>query len=256
MNINEYYKERRNTGIRRQRGWSAFRYKVIGSIFLIFGVASSTLIPMLMGDVVSDMAALTTVVIAEVVSWCAIPIYSWLLTEGYRHSSDRRAYALRLLVLALICEVPYDLVTFDTYFSMESQNPVFGLVLALIVLRLVDYARTKDKPVTVMLGSLFVIAGMLWSLILSIGLRQSVMNVGAVTILFAVVFYTLYRRENTMMITAGVIGAFSFIGPAVGVALLHYRNETLGYTQPSTKWAWYAVYPAMLLIGVLLMGRI
>lgn len=256
MNKNEFYTDRRNNGVHRRRGFSTFRYKVIGSIFLAFGVASSTLIPLLMGDALSDMAALTTVVIAEVVSWCAIPIFAWLLVEGYRHTHSKVAYGLRLLALAVICEVPYDYVTFGKVFSMESQNPVFALVLALLVLSLVDYARSKGNSLPWVLGSIFVVSGLLWSLILNIGLRQTVMNIGVVTTLFAVVFYLLYKRENTMMITAGVIGAFSFVGPAIGVAFLHYRNEILGYQQPWTKWAWYAVYPAMLLIGTLLMGRI
>lgn len=96
------------------------------------------------------------------------------------------------------------------------------------------------------------IVGLLWNLMLHIGLRQGVMNVGAITLAFVLVFYLMNRHENTMMITAGLMGAVSFIAPAVGVAFLHYRRDELGYRHAWAKWVFYALYPLMLVMGMAL----
>ena len=80
-----------------------------------------------------DMVAMTVLVICEVVSWTAVPLYAWLLVQGYRHTHSVVQYGIRLLALAIISEVPYDMATSDKVWDMNSQNPVFALVIALIV---------------------------------------------------------------------------------------------------------------------------
>ena len=57
------------------------------------------------------MTSLTAMVLCEVVSWFAAPIYAWLLVQGFQQTRNRVAYGVQLLLLALIAEVPYDLAT-------------------------------------------------------------------------------------------------------------------------------------------------
>lgn len=191
--------------------------------------------------------------ICEIVSWCAIPIYAWLLFDGYRHTHNRWLYLLQLLVLALACEVPYDKVTSGKYVDMNSQNPVFGLLIALIVMASFDWVKRRyERGMQYVLMVMLAIVGLLWNLMLHIGLRQGVMNVGAITLAFVLVFYLMNRHENTMMITAGLMGAVSFIAPAVGVAFLHYRRDELGYRHAWAKWVFYVLYPLMLVVGMAL----
>lgn len=70
------------------------------------------------------MTSLTAMVLSEVVSWFAIPIYAWLLVQGFRETHSRVAYGLQLFILAVVCEVPYDLCTSHKAFDFGSQNPV------------------------------------------------------------------------------------------------------------------------------------
>lgn len=236
----------------RRRGWTVFNLKVIGAIFMFLSVASVTLVPaMFGGDITKDMTALSVAMICEIVSWCAIPIYAWLLFDGYRHTHSRWMYLLQLLVLAIVCEVPYDKVTSGKYVDLNSQNPVFGLLIALIVIAAFDWIKRRyEGAMQYVLMVVLAIIGLLWNLMLHIGLRQGVMNVGTITLAFVLIFYLMNKRENTMMITAGLMGAVSFIAPAVGVAFLHYRRDELGYKHAWTKWVFYALYPLMLLIGM------
>lgn len=276
----------------RIRGLSGLRLKLIAGVMLFFQVASTALVPVLTGRDFADMTTLTLAVICELVSWAAIPIYAWLLAEGFRRTHSWGGYLARLVGLALVCEVPYDLVTFGRLWDWQSQNPVWALALGLIVLRLMKLVRTQYRAagaagvsdhraaeggdrsggggaaghsgssgadttgqipavLAVTLGVVFLVAGVLWALLLRLGTRQGLMPVGAVLVVLAVIFYLLEARENTMMMLAGLVGALALVAPAVGVAFLHYRNETRGSDSPRTSWLLYAIYPAGLLFGAL-----
>ena len=61
----------------------------------------------------------------------SFPIYAFLLVEGFMHTSNRRNYAIRILVFSLISEVAWDLEHFNG-FNMGSQNVFFTLFLGLL----------------------------------------------------------------------------------------------------------------------------
>ena len=217
MNEVEMEKTRRGEQ-RRRKGLSVFRLKVIGAIFMALNVASVAILPTLVGDPSQDMAALTAVVLCAAASWIAVPIYSWLLFDGYRHT----------------------------------HNPVFGLLIALVVLALVDWlAKKYHGAFRWTLTVLVIIAGLLWDLLLHVGVDQRVLYTGVLTLSFVRVFYFLNARENSMMFTAGLLGAVMCITPAIGVAFLHYRNGEQDFKQPWTKWAFYVIYPVLLVFGAL-----
>ena len=109
MNEVEMAKQRRGEK-RRRKGLSVFRLKMIGALFMALGVAGVSVLPAMLGDPTQDMAALTVVVACTAASWCAIPIYSWLLFDGYRHTGSIGKYVLRLFIVAVVSDVPYDLI--------------------------------------------------------------------------------------------------------------------------------------------------
>ena len=163
-------------------------------------------------------------------SWFAIPIYAWLLVRGFRETHNRVAYGVQLLLLALICEVPYDLATSGKTFDFNSQNPVFGLFIAFVVLAALEWVAARYQKAM--------------RVVLSVGL----MSIGSVTLGFVLIFTLMRSHENSMMFTAGLFGAVMMITPGVGVAFVHYYNGKLGYKHQWTKWAFYAVYPVILII--------
>ncbi|MCC2711440.1 hypothetical protein LK479_18865, partial [Erysipelatoclostridium ramosum] len=83
-----------------------------------------------------------------------------------------------------------------------SQNPVFGLVVALIVLGILDLMYAwRTSVLKVVLSAGVIIIGLLWDFMLSIGQTQRLMNVGIVTLGMCVTYYYLHSRENTMVFT-------------------------------------------------------
>ena len=234
---------------KKRRGLTVFQLKVIGAVALALSAGSTTIVPLFFGSDTNNMTSLTAMVLSEVVSWFAIPIYAWLLVQGFRETHSRVAYGLQLFILAVACEVPYDLATSHKAFDLGSQNPVFGLFVAFVVLAALDWVASRyQKAMKVLLSVGLVVIGLLWDLLLRIGLRQHMMSIGSVTLGFVLIFALMRQYENSMMFTAGLFGAVMMITPGVGVAFVHYYNGKLGYKHQWTKWAFYAVYPVILII--------
>lgn len=234
---------------RRGRGLTTFKLKTIGSLFLLLSAASTTITPLLFGSDLNNMSSLTAIVLCEVLSWCAAPIYAWLLVRGYEHTHSRVTYGVELLILALICEVPYDMATSARAFDFTSQNPVFGLFVAFVVLAAIDWVAQRYRgAIRWTLVAAMALIGLLWNLLLRIGLRQQVMSLGAVTLGFVLIFSLMQKYENSMMLTAGLFGAVMMIAPGFGVLFPYFHNGKLGYKHAWDKWVFYALYPIMLLV--------
>ena len=91
-------------GRNRRRGMTTFRVKTVGWLFVLLATIGTTILPSMLGyqPGSDDMVAMTVLVICEVVSWTAVPLYAWLLVQGYRHTHSVVQYGIRLLALAII----------------------------------------------------------------------------------------------------------------------------------------------------------
>lgn len=235
------------------KGLTSFALKIIALLFVMVGTASTALLQPRLGDLnAADMGSLTGAILTDAVSWCAVPIYAWLLVNGFRHTHSAGWYLGRLAVLAVVSEVPYDLATSHRVFDMGSQNPVWGLCITLVVLIVLNAFQGRHDVASWGIRILVFIAALMWIFMFNVGLRLGLVNEGLLTLAFALVFWLLPARENTMMFTAGALGALSFILPALGVMLLHWRSGREGYPAPWVRWVFYVLYPLHLLVFGLL----
>lgn len=74
----------------------------------------------------------------------AFPIFAFMAVEGYFHTRNRKRYALRLLLFALLSEVPFDLMYGGTWFYPVHQNVIWTLLLGLLGVHLMETVR-KNK---------------------------------------------------------------------------------------------------------------
>ncbi len=72
------------------------------------------------------------------------PIFAFMISEGFIHTSNLKKYILRLLCFALISELPFNLFYGGNWFYPYHQNVLFTLLLGLLAITLIDKAR-KDK---------------------------------------------------------------------------------------------------------------
>lgn len=68
----------------------------------------------------------------------AFPIYCFFIYEGFKHTRSKLKYMLRLFILAIISEVPFNLALAHRIFSYRYQNVFWTLLLGLIVIVEID----------------------------------------------------------------------------------------------------------------------
>lgn len=73
----------------------------------------------------------------------AFPIFAFMIVEGFYHTSNFRRYLCRMLIFAVISEVPFDLVSGGTMLYLFHQNVLWTFLIGLLLIALIDKVRKK-----------------------------------------------------------------------------------------------------------------
>ena len=75
----------------------------------------------------------------------AFPIFAFMIVEGFYHTSNFRRYLCRMLIFAVISEVPFDLVSGDSVLYLFHQNVLWTFLIGLLLIALIDKVRKTGK---------------------------------------------------------------------------------------------------------------
>ena len=128
----------------RTRGVSADLLKLTAIItMLIDHIGAGILERLLIDGYVTDYVLYLKIYqldsVLRIIGRISLYVYL-LLAEGFLHTRSRRGYAFRLLVFALLSEIPFDLL-FSGGFNGNSQNVFWTLLIGLLVLWGMDGVR-------------------------------------------------------------------------------------------------------------------
>lgn len=98
----------------------------------------------------------------------AFPIFAFMAVEGYFHTHSFKKYAQRLLLFAVLSEIPFDLMYGGTWFYPVHQNVIWTLLLALLGVRLMETVRKKQKTWLYLLMAALVTV--IWALLGTLGM--------------------------------------------------------------------------------------
>lgn len=166
----------------------------------------------------------------------AFPIFCFLLVEGSMHTRDIKGYEKRLLLFALLSELPFDLAFYGKL-SLNSQNVFFTLLIGLLMVEVLQKHRKTEYQMFAILGA-------------CIAVELLHTDYGAGGILFILCFYLLYHHR---IWTAVVFTLLNLLYFGLGVqmyAVLAMVPVLLynGRKGPGMKYFFYVFYPVHLLI--------
>lgn len=146
---------------KRSSGISSNGLRTWGMFFLLAGMLGKSILQngllnlgavsfgQLLEQMQTSRAAMlyaTLALLLQAMETCAVPIFAFLLVEGVEHTSSLRNYALRVAGLAVLSELPYNLATSGKLLDTTSRNPVFGLVVCLVMVYLYQKFPEKNAP--------------------------------------------------------------------------------------------------------------
>ena len=239
------------------KGFSTTALRSLGILCLVLGVAGKCLIQnriLGMANTTTEqllallnkdpelMGAATAALVLQMIYCCAVPVFAFLLVEGFCHTGNYRNYLLRVLGVAALSELPYNLAMGDGLLVTGSRNPVFALAISLMVLYF--YRRYSEKSGRNFgVKAVVTLAAVLW-----IGMLR--IDDGLAVLLLTAVVWALRKRPNFRMLGAcGAAIACTLISPYYSLSPLsfiatHFYNEKKGNANRILS---YLAYPAILL---------
>lgn len=197
------------------------------------------------------------------------PIFAFLTVEGYFHTHSFKKYMTRLLIFAILSEIPFNLVMGSSWFYPIHQNVLWTFLLGLGLIHLNEKAKKTGKLVKRILTGIGTVC---MAYVLGIVLFVDYYHAG---VLMVLVFYFFRGRKwwnfigqflllyyiNVEML-GGYTYEFTLFGETYyfvrqGFALLalipiwlYQGNE--GYKSKALQYVYYGFYPVHLLILALL----
>ena len=194
----------------------------------------------------------------------AFPIFAFLIVEGYFHTKDFRKYLKRILLFAILSEIPFNLAMGSRVFYPIHQNVLWSFLISLLLIHWNERTKAESLWKRMLVGLFSVLAAYFVGLLTFVDYH----NAG---LLMVLTFYFFHRRKwwdyigqflcmwyiNVEMLSGFAyqiqLGTNTFFFVRQGFALLAllpiwlYKGNQ-GYHSKWFQYACYAFYPLHLLI--------
>lgn len=165
----------------------------------------------------------------------AFPIFCFLIVEGFFHTRSHLNYLIRLLIFALLSELPFDLAFYNTLFYWNKQNVFITLALGLFAIFCLEEMNNRRRY------------SVLFVLTLCVAYFAKC-DYGIGGVLLICVFYLTRKTPWVRLILTAFIlyifyGGIEIYGIIAMIPITFYN----GKRGPSAKMLFYWFYPLHLL---------
>ncbi len=196
--------------------------------------------------------------VLQTVEWfgtIAFPIFAFLISEGCKHTHDKNRYVSRLLVFALISELPFQWVHGEGLLHAETSNIFFTLAIGAIACLLFErFWNTGRKFLAISCVLLLVFVGEVWRtdygglgvllIVLPFILKRKTYTLTAMGILLTVLYMGVGSWNGmTFMWLHNSYYIWRWLVSLISLVFIALYNGTRG---KQVKWFFYWFYPAHL----------
>jgi len=182
----------------------------------------------------------------DILGRIAFPIFMFFLVEGFFKTRNRFKYLLYLIVFGIISEIPFDLFQSAVLFQPNSNNIMFTLALALLMIWIIDELKVPKSrvvpkifwfPVSIIIVTTTCLLSMIW------GFDYEYHG-----ILIAYFFY-IFRNNPILSIIGGYLSIFKTPWALLGFGLTLAYNGERGKQNKILNYLFYPVH--LLILGLL-----
>ena len=177
----------------------------------------------------------TGAVLCALAATLAIPIWAKVVYEGAKQAQRPSRYLGALALCALASEVPYDFAMSGRLWDPAVQNPVWGLLLAAIMLVIFRFRRGKTPTQNTAFQAVVTLAAVLWCLLLRV-------YMGSLLVLLCALFHFAGRRRTLAAVGGVLLTLFQFPAP-LGLLPVRWYDREL---EEGPGWLFALLYPVQL----------
>lgn len=192
----------------------------------------------------------------EYIGYFTAPTMCFFLVEGYRCTRSKKRYGRRLLIFAVISQIPFGLA-----FQFDSFNMIYTLLCCFLIL--VVREKVQNYSLRTMLGICLTLATVIgdWALLAPVftilfyesgGERRGLIRgymVGYALFVFSMVQNYMMGSEYTVQkaVFLGFSSGMGIVASAV-VIVFFYNGKRAQRGTAFSKWFFYVFYPGHLMI--------
>lgn len=178
-----------------------------------------------------------------------LPIFCFLIAEGCAHTHDKKRYAGRLLLFAVLSELPFNLMCSGQWLSWNYQNVLWTLLIGALVCWAMDWARTRPEMWRRLPADAAIAVGFILGQVCST-------DYGGWGVLLVTLFYLTREVRNRWAIQLVGLALFCWFCSAwrlemlamLSLIPLYLYNGERGFSNKALQYGFYAFYPVHILI--------
>lgn len=153
-------------------------------------------------------------------------IAAFFIVEGFYHTTNKIIYGIRLLCIAIISEIPFDLCTNRQMGDFSGRNAVFTLLLGYLMVNLLVYTQNemKEKPAAERILLNVGIIAVFTTISFCIGGEYSIAGMWVITVVYIL-------RDKKMI--CGILSIFVMF---TGTVMEQVLSNILNYIRNGYDW--------------------
>lgn len=253
---------------RKPAGLSSQGIRILGLLLLLAGIIGTGIVQGVLLPEDDSLKMVSIALVIEIVQCCAMPLFVFLLVEGVQKTSSMKMYFLRVLIVAVLAEIPYDLINSGMVFDWRFFNPVFSLLICMVMLYLLRHFSQKEGK-NILVKAVIVGVALLWTMFqLPTEASQLVTRFGfmresaallsegfPMVVLAAILWFTRKNRKLQVFVGSAVMVLVAlatpgwmylqYMGAPISMLVIHFYSGEPG---EGNRYINYLAYPVMLIV--------